>query len=754
MNRLIRYFLLCLYSTSLVAYSQSIQGTISHANTLEKIEGVNIVVIDQRKGAVSDEEGNFRITDLDNEAYRLKISHINFQTQIVNIDLEDPEAVTLTIQLIPAVLRTNEDVVITAQRFEQEAFKSPEAISIYNQRQFVERAPRSTPEALIGTPGVWVQKTNHGGGSPFLRGLTGNQTLILVDGIRLNNATYRFGPNQYLNTVDPLSLNQIEVVRGSGSVQYGSDALGGVLNLRTKTPRFQADKTVIGGRVYGKYLSGDMEQSVRGEIFVESSNIALLGGFSFRNFGDLHVGGDSIQAPSAYDELAGDIKALIQLPGKNILTLAYQRVDQKEVPRFDQVVQRGFQRYVFEPQARDLAYAKWESFINRPWIQRISVTSSWHKSLEGRETQRRSETTITNERDEVNTWGNIFEVHSQPLDMWRFVSGIEYYYDKVRSSKTTRDVSSGSSVSSRGLYPDNATAHNLAAFSLHTVDWRRFKFTFGGRLNYVSIAAEDETFGDLSVNPVAAVGNLSISYFLPTGIHFIGTVNSGFRAPNINDLSSFGLFDSGIEVPTDDLGPERTLTGEIGIKVQRSKLTGSVFFYYTRLSDLISRVPTTFMGSNTFEGEPVFTKDNIDRARIRGVEAEAEYAIIPGLALFGSIIYTHGETADGDPIRRIPPLNGRLGLHYRLLSSGFWAKAEWLSAALQDRLSGGDIRDHRIPDGGTPGWNIVNMFVGYDLNKYHLGIGIQNIGDELYRIHGSGVDGYGRSVFVSLRLAF
>lgn len=737
-----------------VMFAQEISGTIQHPETQEGIEGVYIVVIDQEKGAITDEDGIFSIQGLAEKKYRLKISHINYRTQYVTVDLETDDSKHLLIELLPGILKMNEEVVITAQRYEQESFQSPKAISVYDQRQFFERAPRSTPEALIGVPGVWVQKTNHGGGSPFIRGLTGNQTLILVDGIRLNNATYRYGPNQYLNTVDPLSLQQIEVVRGSGSVQYGSDALGGVLNLRTKSPTFSNDKASVSGRVYGKYMSGGMERSARGELNVQTKKIAILGGFSFRDFGDLHVGGDSIQAPSAYDELAGDIKAMIKFTPSHQLTLTYQRVDQEEVPRFDQVAQRGYRTYNFDPQQRDLAYAKWDGMFNHPLAQRITLTASWHQSVEGRVRQRESETAITNERDEVDTWGTILEVHSQPLPFWRFVSGVEFYYDKVRSSKDTEDLNTGSIVSSRGLYPDNATANNLAIFSLHTWDVDRWKFSFGGRINHISLEASDELFGDLSVSPTAAVGNFSASYILPAGFHIIGSVNSGFRAPNINDLSSFGSFDSGVEVPTSELGPERTLTGEIGLKIQQSKLSGSVFFYYTQLSDLINRVRTTYQGSETFQGEPVFTKANIANSRIRGVEAEAEYAFIPSLSAFGSIIFTHGETSSGNPIRRIPPLNGRLGIHFRPTKSGFWAKGEWVAAGTQDRLSGGDIDDHRIPEGGTPGWNIINLFAGYDYKQYHLALGFQNLGDELYRIHGSGVDGYGRSAFVSVRLGF
>ncbi|HMS70841.1 MAG TPA: Plug domain-containing protein, partial [Saprospiraceae bacterium] len=125
------------------------------------------------------------------------------------------------------------EVVITSTRKSVTPLRSPYSTATIDRKVMDQYQYRSVPEALMGTTGVFIQKTNHGGGSAFVRGLTGNQTLTLVDGIRLNNSTVRYGPNQYLNTIDPYSVSKIEVVRGSGSVQYGSDAMGGVVQILT-----------------------------------------------------------------------------------------------------------------------------------------------------------------------------------------------------------------------------------------------------------------------------------------------------------------------------------------------------------------------------------------------------------------------------------------------------------------------------------------------------------------------------------------
>ena len=178
------------------------------------------------------------------------------------------------------------EVIITATRKAENNLNLPYSSHNITKKQIKEQLPRSMPEALFGIPGVFVQKTNHGGGSPFIRGLTGNQTLTLIDGVRLNNSTFRYGPNQYLNTIDLFTIDKIEVLKGSGSVQYGTDALGGVIQVFTKEPQFK-DRTQVQGAVLGKYMTGDMETTARAEVELGSQKFAVMAGYSYKKFGDL-----------------------------------------------------------------------------------------------------------------------------------------------------------------------------------------------------------------------------------------------------------------------------------------------------------------------------------------------------------------------------------------------------------------------------------------------------------------------------------
>ncbi len=276
-------------------------------------------------------------------------------------------------------------VTITAQRQARPAFEVPEAVAILTQQQMKRNISRSMAEALIGSPGVWMQKTNHGGGSPFVRGLTGNQTLLLLDGIRLNNSTYRYGPNQYFNTIDVLNVQQVEVVRGAGSVLYGSDALGGAIQVFTKTPQFTEGGWETHGRILGRLITQDMEYGGRGALQVSNDKVAILGGFSYRDFGELIAGkGLGEEAPSAYEEISGDFKMLVKTSANGILTLAYNGLFQSEVGRYDQVAQRGYQTYMFDPQERQMAYARWQTSTKNALFETLTATLSWQNSYEGR----------------------------------------------------------------------------------------------------------------------------------------------------------------------------------------------------------------------------------------------------------------------------------------------------------------------------------------------------------------------------------
>ena len=646
-----------------------------------------------------------------------------------------------------------QEVLITATRKKSAALSIPYSFNLISRKEMDEHQFRTTPESLVGTTGVFIQKTNHGGGSPFVRGLTGNQNLLLVDGIRFNNATFRFGPNQYLNTVDAYSIAAIEVARGTGSVQYGSDALGGVIQVFTKDPAFSTIKK-FSATAIGKAVTDNMEYTGRAEVQYQSEKLSVLAGYTNRSFGDL-IGGDSTgkQSPSGYKELGFDAKLKWKVAGNAIITLAHQYLQQKDVPLFHRVALENFAYYFFAPQQRQMSYAKLDITGKNKLLVKVTFTASLQKSLERRSYYKNGANHSFIEEDKVTTGGLTVDVSSVISKNWTANTGIEYYNDKVNSSKNQTGIASNETVTMRGLYPNDASSGNFSLYSLHHVKINRFVVEAGLRYNSFSIKIPDTTttaikLGDVVVTPASIVSNIALLYRINQLQSVYSSFSTGYRTPNIDDMGSLGLVDFRYEIPAYNLKPEKSYNTEIGYRFSNQKIKTAVAFFYMQLSDLITRVQVP---GQQVGGYNVYTKENSQQSYLKGLEASFDYRFSKSFDIKTGASYAYGQNLTrNEPMRRIPPFNGRVLLNYRKLK---WIAAmEYLFAGKQNRLAQGDKDDNRIPAGGTPGWNIINVYGGYAATHYSIRMGVQNIFNQDYRTHGSGINAVGRSGWISMQV--
>ncbi|MBN2295636.1 MAG: TonB-dependent receptor plug domain-containing protein, partial [Pirellulales bacterium] len=197
-----------------------------------------------------------------------------------------------------------------------------------------ERQPRDMIEAVEGEVGILMQRTGAGQVSPFIRGLTGPQTLILVDGIRMNNSTFRFGPNQYFATIDPGMIERIEIVRGPQSVLWGADAIGGVINVVTRGA--DTNFNYHGGQFIERFRTSDSGPYTRMSIEGSLNNFGVFGGASYFDAQNLDRGGDLGRQPfTNYDQYGGDIRFDYALSNTQLLTVSLQHFEQHNVPRTD-----------------------------------------------------------------------------------------------------------------------------------------------------------------------------------------------------------------------------------------------------------------------------------------------------------------------------------------------------------------------------------------------------------------------------------
>jgi iron complex outermembrane receptor protein/hemoglobin/transferrin/lactoferrin receptor protein len=664
------------------------------------------------------------------------------------------------IELERSAITLTEPVIITAKRFNEREGKLTDAVTTLTAPEIAQVSPRTTPELLMGSTGIWVQKTNHGGGSPIIRGLVGNQILLMVDGIRMNNATYRYGPNQYLATVDPMLIQSLEAVRGSGSVLYGSDALGGVINILSRKPFFSNEKKSWAGHVGSVLMTDNMEKSIYGNVGFSSKRVGIYSATSFRDFGSLSAGGSlGTLVPTAYSEWATDSKIQMKTFNSGVVTASFQHHQQNQVPRYDQVEFGGYEFFNFDPQIRQLGYVRWNLNTPNKYLDGVQLTAALNRSVERTVSQKKNTEEVRRLRDDIKTYSISAETYSRIADWWSAQSGVDFYYDGVSSDGHVESLTSGESVAVRGNYADGATSGQLSVFTSHVLDVGKFNVSAGGRYTYVSLKVADDNFGAVALSPSALVWNIGVSYAIVKNVLIHTSANSAFRAPNVDDVSRFGPVESTVfEIPSPSLRPEKAHTIEVGLKGQSNVLRWGLWAYHTRLTDLIDRVPAQFQGLDSAENRKVYQKYNVNEARVNGIEGSGDWLIRKNLKLSINATYTRGQNVSKqEAMRRIPPFFGRISLNYTV-TKAIWVRADYLLAGDQSRLAGGDRGDVRISsrlvNGVAPGWSVLNLYTGYNHKHLSVSLSALNLFDKGYRVYASGVDGIGRAIKIAVSVKF
>ncbi len=638
-------------------------------------------------------------------------------------------------------IRLMDEVTVTATKRAVSKSQLPYSVEVMTREDAARNLSRTVPESLSGTPGVFIQKTNHAGGAPFIRGLTGNQSLILVDGIRLNNSIFRYGPNQYMTLIDPFIVERIEVVKGTGSVQYGSDAMTGVINIQTNSLRFR-DQSSWREKATARVTESGMELTFRPELKYEGENFAFIVGASEKKFGDLK-GGDTtgFQRPSGYGERSFDVKLMADLGANWIITSSYQWLRQHHVPVYHKYQLENFAVNTSDPLTRGFGYLKLNKKFNHRSIRELDVFIANQAIAESRFTRKNTSQVLRSEHDQVSTLSGGVDLLTELLPAWTANSGFELYSDKVQSSRTDRNIEGGSSINLRGLYPNGANYSNLAIYSLHHLYLGKLKLEGGLRYNIYRAKINELSLGKILLTPSALVFQGGMNYQLFKGVNIYANISDGFRSPNIDDLGTLGIVDFRYEVPAYDLRPERSVNHEVGIKYFSRKISSSFALFRTSLFDLISRVKT----GEVINGYDVYQKINVDKGFIRGWEMQANYQPIKEFRLYASATSLYGQSITRDqPLRRIPPFNARIGGEHQFY--GYLVGLVFDHASPQRRLESGDKSDNRIPLGGTPGFNILNVYAGAQFRNVTIRTYLNNIFNQDYRTHGSGINGMGRAL--------
>lgn len=682
----------------------------------------------------------------------------------------------------PEVSEVMPEMTVTATRLPAEAQKVPFVAREITRDQLSGRQSRTLPEALRETPGVSVQKTSNGQGSPHIRGFTGFRTLTLIDGVRFNNSTFREGPNQYVNTIDLLSIDRIELIPGQGSVLYGSDAIGGTLGLFTRSSGFrdeEAGQSFLNGLGSWRYSTAEDSHIGHAEL-----NTGVGGSWglhvdgTYGDFGDVKAAGLGRQPKTGYDQWAYNVRLDARLSADWSLTAVHQQLRQDDVWRTHATVfgvpwrgttvgsdlQRSFD------QDRTLSYIKLDGQNLESILDSATLTLSWQTADE----------TLTRVRGngvrqlsgvELDTWGADLQLGSK-TPFGTLTYGVDYYRDSVDSSQLSYKASGAfDSRAIQGPVGDDSTYDLLGVYLQDEIDaGERLHFYVGGRFTHARAevgryedpitkrkASLTESWDDFS-----ASGRVVLDLDAQDRYALFGGVSQGFRAPNLSDVSRLDIARSGeLEIAGVGLDPEKFLNFEIGAKATTEHFSGNVSLFHTRIDDLIVRKPT---GRKVDELVEV-SKANGGEGYVQGIEIAGRFEIDGHWSVFATGSYTEGEVdqfpgrndrVTREPLSRVVPFMGTVGVRWQTADRRVWSELVCTAASEADKLNSGERADtQRFPADGTPGWTLLTLRGGWQVNEHlSLTASLDNLLDEEYRAHGSGSNEPGFGATMGLTVKF
>ncbi|MCI4668175.1 MAG: TonB-dependent receptor [Bacteroidia bacterium] len=767
-----RHFILLIgiLSFANISWGQLVlQGSVYDKHTGLPLHSVTISIKNSSRSTITNKDGFFKIEDLEEGVYYLDFYKEGYYPATSDYELrkkeeeKGKEKVEINVVQIFSVgisLKRKQTEVETAHVFasqlvDRKPIHTPHSVSVYESWRSKDEILLHMPEGLDRIVGLSNLEYFHGGNNILLRGLGGSRLPIFLDGLELTRATSPLDYNLALMTVDPLAIDRTEVLRGTGSVQQGSDATSGSIVMSSK----KAVLSQSGWQVHGELIarggiglngSSGMnpiyDAGMRGEILVSGPKIGLRAGAS--GYGDRNFIGPNFRLDSSgYRRDFQDLDLKFALGEKQEIQLSHHRgsvenVNQQLPESMGQLVDGELEK--LERQSSKATFIAYEPDTYLDKVEISLGVQQWHEKQ-----NYKGPNGIWNYQDRLTMFSGDISVTSQPIPYWQVVSGVSFTQQQNQDIESSYQSFGNGTEQIRGRIPDNAIAGDFSLFTAHTLDVLKLRLSFGGRAH-----AYRRDFLDQERTPVVLVGNISGMYPLHPNYKLYFSSQTGYKAPNLYDFAYQGPIDFGFATPADSLNPERTFSSEVGLKASTTRFNGSVALYRTQISDYLDWRQARFEGSQTFQGLPVYSIQPTGQAYIQGIEAELEVKFSTSMVVFGNIAYTYGKNiSQTQALPMVPPLNGRLGLRYQN-RRGIWSRLEWRYADRQDRVGFTDLPNPRINNAGTPAWNVIDFHVGWRHSLGYANLGIKNLLNSNYTVHGSGLPGMGRLILISVQLGF
>ncbi len=707
-----------------------------------------------------------------------------------------------------------DEVVISASKFEEKKSDVAFQVLTIKANDLQNMNQQSMADVLQNSGEVLVQKSQAGGGSPIIRGFEASRLLMVVDGVRMNNAIYRSGHLQNIITLDNTVMDRVEVVFGPSSTVYGSDALGGVMHFHTKNPLLSDSTAKANANAFFRASTANMEKSGHIDFNLGWKKFASLTSFTYSDFGDVRSGqnknlayGDwgkrlwyqdringmdtmivnsdtNIQFGSAYKQYDLLHKFLFKQSDKVSHIINFQYSNSSDIPRYDRLSQISgglprFAQWYYGPQKRIFAAYTLLLTNDKGIYDNARIILSYQNIEESRNDRRFNKVYLNHQIEQVDVMALNVDFSKQ-IKKNEIRYGIEGVYNKVNSTATTEDIVMDTSAAYTTRYPDGgSTVNSFAAYLTHTFEASdKFMITDGIRYSNINLTSSwvDTTFypfpfTSFTQKNSALTGSIGLIFKPAKDWKFSLAGSTGFRAPNVDDLSKVFLSTAGnIIVPNPDIKPEYTYNADLGIqKIFNKTISLSVVGYYTWYANYISIMPRFFEGKDSimYQGtlSAVNMSVNSDKAYIAGGSANLAADITKNFSITSSINYTYGrvktDTTDY-PLDHVAPIFGKTALilkgkkfrgEFFAMYSG-WKNLKDYNFLGEDNITIGSPNNNAT-DYGMPGWVTLNVRASYQIVKnLQLQMALENITDQHYRTFASNISAPGRNFVVTLRGSF
>lgn len=710
-----------------------------------------------------------------------------------------------------------DEVVISANKIPEQRRLVAQQINVIPITTIKNLNAQTSADLIQNTGQVAMQRSQQGGGSPMIRGFEASRVLMMIDGVRMNNAIYRSGHLQNIITMDNNILERAEVLFGPSSTVYGSDALGGVVHFMTRNPELAKEgKLNFFGNAFGRFGSSNNEKTGHVDFNIGGERFGSLTSFTYSDFGDLRMGekinkslGEEYWVRYQYAERAADNSGDILVANSDPYVQkfsSYQQYDllqkfyfkqsdrvqhilnfqystSSNIPRYDRLTDaqgsglRSAEWY-YGPQERILASYQFKLSDLGKMADALTVTASYQDVEESRHDRRFNNNNLNHRTEKIKVGGLTIDLQKK-IKSNQLRYGFDSQFNNLTSTAYRENITNGATSALDTRYPDGENVENYwALYATHTLPINNeWTLNDGVRVggSYLHSTFVDKSFfpfpyDDITQKNTYISGNLGIIY-TPTSWKFSLMSSSGYRVPNIDDAAK--VFESvqgsatttgTLVVPNPALSPEQTINGDLSITKffgSKARLEGVLFA--TDFFDAIVMQPSTLNGQSTviYNGFPanVVSSQNAGKAYIYGYSIGGQVEIVSKLNLTGSYNYTYGRVKQNDgsktPLDHIAPVFGRVGINYT--HEQFYAELFSSFSSwkhVEDYSSSGEDNLQYATPKGMPSWYTINLRASYTLKMFTLQAGIDNIADLQYRQFASGINSPGRNIFGTLRVKF